>query len=343
MRISLLALAFLFLGFFSPLKSQDIHYSQFFNSALNVNPALTGIFNGDKRISANFRRQWHSVPVPYLTFSGAYDQKFNNPRSTDGFWSGGVLANYDRAGDSRLQLFQLALSGAYTFLLNEKNLVTLGAQGSFAHRSFLFGSELQWDNQFDGVMFNPMLESGESFGDGREGFSYSSFGAGLNYRWQQTSRTNINIGGGFYHLNTPEHNFYEDGSIDWPMRFTANIGSSFQLSDLLDLQIHGLAQFQGPALEIVPALLLSVYINRQRGKEFRMDLGGMVRVNEEEMDAIAPMVGFDFNSWYVGFSYDINLSEFEIATDRRGGPEISFRYIITNVKPLNNFKTCPIF
>lgn len=342
MKISILSLV-LFIALNSGLFGQDIHYSQFFNSALNKNPALTGIFNGDIRIGANYKHQWYSVPVPYLTFSGYYDQKFLNPKNPDHFWSGGALVNYDQAGDSRMTLMQLALSGSFTYLLNKNNLVTAGLQGSLAHRSFKYGSNLRWHNQFDGVMFNDQIPTGEDFDDGRNGFGFVSFGGGLNYRWQQSARTNVNIGGAIYHINTPQHTFFEDGSIERPNRFTINVNSSFQLSDGVDIQIHGLAQFQGPAHEYVPALLLSLHLDRQRGKELRMDIGGMVRLNDEEMDAIIPMVGFDFKNWYVGVSYDINLSDFEIATDNYGGPEISFMYRITNVKPLNNFKTCPIF
>jgi type IX secretion system PorP/SprF family membrane protein len=342
MRISLLLLAvFALTG--SSLKSQDLHFSQFFNSPLNKNPALTGIFNGDQRIGANYRHQWYSVPVPYLTFSGSYDQKFYNASNPGNFFSGGLLLNYDKSGDSRMVTLQAGLSVSYTVSLNENNLITAGLQGSYLDRSFHYGDNLQWDNQFDGLMFNPGLSSGEPFEEGRHGFSFGTIGAGVNYRWQQTARTNVNIGGAIHQFNTPEHTFYDDGEIDWPNRFSIVLASSFQLSELLDLKVKGLAQFQGPAHEYVPGLLLSFHINRQRGREFTLDVGGMVRLNDEETDAIIPMLGFEFNSWYVGVSYDITLSDFKIATQRYGGPEISFRYIISKVRPLNNFKTCPIF
>jgi len=325
-----------------PLFGQDIHYSQFFNSPLNYNPALTGIFNGDQRISANYKHQWYSVPVPYLTFTGSYDQKFLNPRS-DHFFSGGLLMNYDKAGDSRMTLWQLGLSGSYTYALNPRNLVTLGAQASLAHRSFRYGDQLSWDNQFDGIMFNPMLPSGESFDDGRQGFAYGSFGGGIHYRWQESARTHFNIGGGVYHLNKPDHVFYDDDAIDWPIRYSMHFNTSIQLNELMDIQFHGLAKFQGPAHQIVPAVLLSFYVNRQRGQEVRLDVGSMARINQDEADAIIPMIGLDVKNWYIGFSYDINVSQFRMATDRFGGPEISFQYIITHVKPLGTFKSCPIF
>lgn len=342
MRINLLVVALLAFTF-SAANSQDLHYSQFFNSPLNKNPALTGIFNGDVRIAANYKHQWYSVPVPYLTFTGAYDQKFLGNDPSGNFFSGGLLLNYDRAGDSRLVMLQGGLSVSYTMVLNEKNLLTAGLQGSYSHRSFHFGSNLQWHNQFDGVMFNPMLDSGEPFEEGRDGFGNITVGAGLNYRWQKTERTNLDFGGAVHHINTPDHTFYEDGGINWPNRFSVYLGSTIQLSQFLDFKLYGLLQFQGPAHEYVPGAFLSLHIGQRRGSKFIMDIGGLARFNDEEMDAIIPMVGFDFNNWYLGVSYDINLSDFKVATDRYGGPEISFRYIISQVRPLSNFKTCPIF
>ena len=59
------------------LGAQDIHFTQFGNSHLNLNPALTGSFNGLGRINANYRSQWNEVPVEYQTFTLAYDMKFS--------------------------------------------------------------------------------------------------------------------------------------------------------------------------------------------------------------------------------------------------------------------------
>jgi hypothetical protein len=48
---------------------QDIHFSQFSGSLLNISPGYTGMFNGDYRLSAIYRSQWQSVPVSYSTFN----------------------------------------------------------------------------------------------------------------------------------------------------------------------------------------------------------------------------------------------------------------------------------
>ncbi|MEM6697047.1 MAG: type IX secretion system membrane protein PorP/SprF, partial [Bacteroidota bacterium] len=50
----------------SRVSAQDIHFSQIGYSPLNLNPALTGIFEGDMRFTGNYRQQWNPV-VNYQT------------------------------------------------------------------------------------------------------------------------------------------------------------------------------------------------------------------------------------------------------------------------------------
>lgn len=336
-------LFFLIIGIVGGLKAQDIHYSQFYQSDLNVNPALTGIFSADKRLSASYRHQWYTVPVPYLTFSGAYDQKFYKGGNKSSFFSAGGLFNYDQAADSRLTLAQLSLSGSWTYLLNKNNLLTGGLQLGVAQRSFS-NEDLTWDNQFDGAMFDPMISSGEINLDGTSFFLFNT-SLGLNYRWQKSARTKIDIGGAYMNLFSNTASFFDD-EVDRTTlrpRYTINLQSSFQLVNFLDLRLMGLAQFQAGAMEIVPAAIVRLHLNRNRGKEFALDLGAIARFGQEEMDAIAPKIGFVFSRLQVSLSYDINMSDFNVATERFGGPEIHVLFHITEVKPLNSFKTCPIF
>lgn len=324
---------------FSSVSAQDIHYSQAHNSPLNISPALTGIFNQDVRFSAHYRHQWYSVPVPYLTFTGAFDKKFYQPGNDVGFFSGGILFNFDQAGDSRLTMIQLGLSGSYTYMINKNNLLTAGLQVGGANRHFSM-EQLSWDNQFNGYMFDPNLSSGETF-DVMNLF-YLSTGGGLNYRWQKSSRTHIDLGVAAYNFTSPQNNFYKEEDNNKATRFTGYVQTSFKVAGPLDLMVHGLGQLQGSAYEVVPALLLRIHLNQQPGKVFSLDLGAIGRWSGE-WDAVAPTIGMKVNNFRAELSYDINLSEFTIATNRLGGPELSIQYFITHVKPMGSFKTCPIF
>ena len=55
--------------------SQDIHFSQYNLSPLNLNPSLTGAFQGDLRFIGNHRNQWSSVSNPYATFGFSFEKE----------------------------------------------------------------------------------------------------------------------------------------------------------------------------------------------------------------------------------------------------------------------------
>src|SRR3546814_4214408 len=53
--------------------AQDPHLSQYYSSPLFLNPALTGMFNGEFRISGNQKTQWGSITNPYSTSVASFD------------------------------------------------------------------------------------------------------------------------------------------------------------------------------------------------------------------------------------------------------------------------------
>ncbi|MBP9136005.1 MAG: type IX secretion system membrane protein PorP/SprF, partial [Chitinophagales bacterium] len=57
------------------LKAQDLKFSQFYNSPLNLNPALTGKIPGIARVVVNYRNQDNPVVAAsaYSTISASAD------------------------------------------------------------------------------------------------------------------------------------------------------------------------------------------------------------------------------------------------------------------------------
>lgn len=315
---------------------QDIHYSQFNHSPLNINPALTGIFNGDLRFAGNFRDQWRSVAVPYTTFTVAFDTKLYPKRSDNHFWGLGVNFNYDLAGAVKLNLLHLTVSGSYTRIINQNNLITAGVAIGGAQRAFK-SSLATTDSQWEGLMFDQTLPIGESFAN--EAILFADVSAGLNYRLQANERTKIDIGAGAFHLNTPSQTFKQDNNVDLPIRMSIYGLGSLKLTNGLDLLLDAQYTFQGPHAEFVAGAGAKIYLNQNRGKELALVLGA----NWRTADAIIPKLEFHYKTWHLGLSYDINYSPFTSATNRRGGPELSISYRILKVKPLSTYKTCPIY
>jgi len=325
----------LFLLFLVKSDAQDLHFSQFQNSPLNHNPALTGIFNGDQRIAANYRRQWFDVPVDYLTFSGSYDMKFRADGARS-FWSAGAVFNYDRAGDARLATAFIGLNGSYTFGFTPGVLLTAGASVGGGQKS-LRTSELLWGNYWDGAKVDPSRPSNEP--DLVDSKFYMDIGAGLNLRLQKSSRTRLDIGAGAFHLNEPNNTFYNDASVVLPVRAAFQAVGSLELLSFLDLKANALYHVTGPFQEIVVGALINFHISQKRAREVQFAVGAAVRID----DSIIPMVEIAYDGWRAAFSYDVNTSDFEKASGGRGGPEFSLIYIITKVRPLDDSKLCRIF
>lgn len=325
-------------GVWAGVHAQDLHHSQFYTSPLNLNPALTGVFNGDYRGALNLRSQWAVDDlVKYQTVAFNADMKIRPRMGAKGFWAAGLLFNYDQAGDSRLNLAHVGLSGSYTRALTRNHLVTLGGLVGFAQRRFRT-DDLIWDSQWTGSGVDPDLPTMEDLSNTSN--TFADLSAGINYRFQASERTFLNLGLGYFHINEPDQTFFSQSSTEvLDSRYAISLVSSWQLLPVLDLLLHGVMQFQGEYDELTLGGYGRIHLNQKRGKELAILLGFGGRLE----DAWIPKVALEYNNWYAGLSFDINNSDFNRATNSRGGPEISIMYRMTTVKPLPEFKNCPIF
>lgn len=350
-RLLIISVAFLLISFVS--KAQDIHYSQFQNAPFTINPALTGIFKGDVRFMTNIRSQWEAVPVSYRTVTMAADMQFVDQYYKEGFFSGGVLFNYDYAGDSRYNWTSAGLTGSYTKKLSPFVYASIGLQGS-VNQSAFNTERLSFDVQYnsDRGIYDPSLPISENFDNTSN--TYVDFGAGINLRFQGhdnnalvnrlEKRSKLDMGVGFGHIFGPDMSFTQGMSLPLSMRVSPYMMATIQVSKNVDIVANGLAQFQAPYNEYVGMLGGKVHISRKLGNQLAIQLGLGYRFNEqlEFGDAYIPQVQVAYNNWSLGASYDINVSSLDVATDGRGGPEVALRYVIVKVKPLENFKACPI-
>ena len=324
--------------FFVGISAQDLHYSQFYNSPQNINPALVGVFNGDHRFTLSMRDQWRFVPVPWFTLSGAYDRRFALGDSENQFLGGGISFNHDRQGDSKLNLTSLNLSGSYHRLLTPNHIVSGGLLLGVDSRGFN-SQTLTWDKQWDGEIFNSSLPTGESFSN-LERITYVETGAGVNYRYQKHSRTYVDLGASALHIVKPTAAFYGTDDIKLPRRITFTGIGNVKVADILDIQLHALHQRQGQYRETIFGGLGKIYLSEKRGKEFQLHLGLGYRTAQ----SFIPTIAVQYNYIYASLSYDVDTNDFnDILRSSKGGPEIHVRYIIANVKPLKNVKVCPIY
>ena len=96
-KITLTFTIFLF-SIINSVSGQDPHFSQYFSSPLTLNPAMTGYFKGDYRMSANFRQQWWSVGSPFVTNTLSYDTKLMQTKiHANDILAVGILGLYDQS------------------------------------------------------------------------------------------------------------------------------------------------------------------------------------------------------------------------------------------------------
>src|ERR1700733_11431934 len=96
--------------------AQDHLYSQFFNSPLYLNPALTGQFKADLRMNLIYRNQWTQVPGTLSYVSGSID--YNVPR-----FGGGIGLLFTRSSEGTAYLDKTNLSGLYSYSVGSDDFV----------------------------------------------------------------------------------------------------------------------------------------------------------------------------------------------------------------------------
>ena len=325
------------------LPAQDIHFSQYYNSPLTTNPALTGVSGGDIRFGGLYRSQWNSANSPFRTAVVSADKKFYTQAHPTWWLSAGANVFYDRAGDANMENTNVQLSGSFTRMLDRHNFMTVGVGVGFGQRNFDFGN-LTFDDQWDGAVFDPNRTINESFDD--TNLMYPDVGVGFNWRGQGNKhmgkeRTKIDLGAAAYHLNRPNQSFQKSDKSRLPVRMSVYLMPTFQLNRDGDIVGHVTYQVQSKYREMLAGAGYRYHISTKKAKEIAVQFGFSFRFNAIG-DALIPAAELHWRQLMVGLSWDVNVSDFSAATNRNGGPEIAIRYIIKKVHPLRAFKACPL-
>ncbi len=330
------------------IEAQDIHFSQFYMSPLNLNPALTGVMNCKIRMVANYRNQWASIlrSNAFNTIGASYDQKFATGRN-DYFGIGGRLFT-DVVGQSVFATTSAGLSGSYSRKMGgdriRSHYLVLGAEAAIAQRSLNFAS-LQFGTQHDGAGgFDPTADSGENFG--RDQFLFADLNVGLLW-FSILDRSNSWYAGVAYsHINRPNMSFADFATIPLFTKVTAHAGGDFELTDDIGI-LPGVVMFsQGPHFQLNFGTSLRFDFNTNRFEEQSFQFGVWTRIgnrpdNSILNDALILSTRFDYNQFGIGFSYDINTSSLRNATNGNGSFEFSLIYNICGPEDRGTY--CPRF
>lgn len=316
---------------------QDIHFSQFNHSPMNLNPALAGHFEGDYRFVGNQRRQWNSITSnPFQTLALSADA--NEPLFIKNLGAGLSLVN-DVTGDSRFRTFIVNLAGSYSWTLptDTAHTFTPGLQVGFVNRS-INPEALSFDSQYNGLRYDPTLPNNENFA--RDSRSYLSANLGFLWKYQLDEERWLETGVSLSNLSRPQQSFYNDAGIVLDRRLTIHSSYRHPLNDKTELLPSLLFQRQGKLTEVLLGSSVKYTLNDSPYAYRAIRGGAWARA----VDAGILSAGLDYDQWFFGLSYDINLSRLQPASRYRGGLEIAVIYILKNTLPERaRFKRCPSY
>lgn len=303
--------------------AQALHFSQFYNAPLLLNPANTALMpDNDYRLGANFRSQWVSLPVPYTTTSVYGDfQALRNKNETNWMGLGFAFFN-DRAGDGKLGLFRSELFLAYHVQVGQSSMISAGASASYGQRSVNF-SKFTYPVQWDGYTFNPSINNQQD--KGYEKSSYSSVSAGLNYAFFPNEMVYIKLGMGVANLNKPVESFWSgsDNTLDY--RPSVNLDIMLKSTEKLILNPSVYYSTQSGAREILYGGLLLFNTSKpiEQIAANQLIFGAFHRLG----DAVVGVAGIQRNGFRIMASYDYTISRLSSYSGAgTGALELSLRY-----------------
>ena len=304
-------------------QAQDIHLSQYYNSDQLLNPAKVGDFEGDYRITGNYRNQWREISKPISTYIASFDKAFH-------YYShqidGGILVARDEFSGFQSVTTKVLISAGYAYEY-KKNNFRIGIQPGFVFKQTNLSKQTfpeQWNfgtGNFDQSSQETSLNS-----------SLKYFDLNIGTQWSRKfDKIEPKIGFALNHINRPKDSYFDKVTEHLRARKVFHTEVNYKLSDKVMLQPKLLFMWTAKANDMVLGMnvrhattnkdLTSVYW----GAHYRH---GVKRI----LDAVIPTVGCRYNKFDLGLSYDINVSTLSKNLARKSTFEVSIIYIAASSK-----------
>lgn len=303
--------------------SQDIHFSQIFETPLLRNPSLAGIFSGDIRVQSVYRTQWNSVTTPYQTTSLSGEFKLPVGHSDDFITLGGQVL-YDKAGSVALTSTHLLPAINYHKSIGgEKNrYLSLGFMGGWVQRS-IDRSKMTTNSQYDGTGYNEGLSNGETFNKSSYSYLDGSLGMSFNTQVGESENGNFFAGLAYHHFNKSKKiSFYSDDRYEMTPKWVGSAGIRMSMTDISYFTLQADYTTQGPYKEMMAGALYSWKLDETENPKYTFHAGAYLRWK----DALIPVAKIECRPIAIAVSYDGNISQLKTGSKGRGGFEVSLTY-----------------
>lgn len=328
----------------SNVTAQDFHFSQYWASPLNLNPALSGLFDDNIRFAANYRNQWFQQAT-FTTYAVSVDANLWRNKLNGNFIGTGLGFYYDTENTGEFTNMGISLPISYTQKLgNRKNkhYLSLGILGAYYSKQInlkdlIYGNLFEINQNTDPIDFSTYRSK-----------MIIDIGAGINYFANFNNKHAMNFGFAASHLAQPNVSFNGAGNDVLYRKFTAHASGKLQLKgELLSLMPTFLFQKQGPHNEIVVGTYVQFLLKTRNYTAFYV--GGQYRMSAYQQksfgsDAFILGTRFEYQALDVGFAYDITTSDLRNTATFMGGPELYVIYTIpTSKSRYREFVNCPKF
>ncbi|MEW6772901.1 MAG: PorP/SprF family type IX secretion system membrane protein [Bacteroidota bacterium] len=325
----ILKLSWILIGISLNIYAQDIHFSQYTEAPLYLNPALATV-SYDTRAIGYYRSQWSSIGKSYLTYGVTLEQAINHLKLKANHFGIALNIFYDNAGNGLIKNLMPYLGVNYVMKIATNSKLSVGLQAGTSVRT-INSSNFTWDSQFDGFRYNPNLPGENTT---LTGIARFDMGGGFNYHFAKSERyisaedgAKFDVGFAAYHLTTPKFSFFNTGDRLY-MKYIGYFNGDFGIKSAGIALVPSITYIkQGPSKEITTGFLVKYIIKDQSvytgaRKAMSLSLGAYYRLK----DAVIPTLLFQFDKWGLGIAYDINLSDLTPATKTKGGMEVCLRF-----------------
>ncbi len=309
--------------------SQDVHYSQRLVLDRERNPTFFNHFDGKWQVYSAYRQQWAAIGEPFVSSTANLVRKIKSGRKGLNFFAAAGFTN-DQSGDVKLDMNQVAL--------------VFGAEMKTQYGTFEAALNNQWvgksinlngvtfPEQYDRSIgrFNEQLASGENLP--ANSLSFFNFNFGLSWEKQLNPLWGLRGGFSLSNLLEPEESLFDEDNRKnrgYGLQFLGTY-SGFKGKTLEPYLAYYRAK---GASELVLGSALRFYALKsdlvQAIKPFLYVRSGVDRVT----DALIIGSRIELLNFDLGLSYDVNVSELELATQNRGSFEVSLVYTLDYLKP----------
>jgi type IX secretion system PorP/SprF family membrane protein len=304
----------------STAKAQDMHFTQFYSSALYLNPAFTGA-DVCSRFSLTYRNQWPGISKAYKSYLASFDHYITTYNV-----GVGLLIGNDVAGTGELRTTVINPLIAYEAILTKKLSMRMGVQPGLGIRSI----------NYNNLVFGDQIARGGSVATVETPAQTKMFfdiGAGMLAFTRKAW-----VGVSFYHLNKPNESLLgETGESILPIKYSLHSGYKYSINP--------------DEKEETKRRSVSLAMNYRGQLEFdQLDIGGYYtqyvfnvglwyrglpglkayKPGYSNNDAFAVVIGVKTDKLNIGYSYDTTISK--LTAKSGGAHEISVSYQLCKLK-----------